>query len=72
MGRDGIVRGAILKTGKGSMERAVQHLYPLELSCDREQILPLDPKAPEYHPRAWRDAAEAAETRIRDIVEDEY
>ena len=45
MGRDGIVQGAILKTGKGSMERAVQHLYPLELSCDREQILPLDPTA---------------------------
>ena len=34
-GKDNIIRGAVLKTGKGTIERAVQHLHPLELSCDR-------------------------------------
>ncbi|KAK3727323.1 hypothetical protein QZH41_006278 [Actinostola sp. cb2023] len=34
-GRDGIVRGAKIRVGKRHLERAVQHLYPLELSCDR-------------------------------------
>ena len=33
-GRDGTVRGARLKTSNGRLERAVQHLFPLELSCD--------------------------------------
>ena len=32
-GRDGIVRAAKLRAGKRTLERAVQHLYPLELSC---------------------------------------
>ena len=34
-GRDGVVRVAKLRAGKSHLERAVQHLYPLELSCDR-------------------------------------
>ena len=33
-GRDGVVRGAPLRAGKSYLERPVQHLYPLELSCD--------------------------------------
>ena len=37
---DGVVRGARLRAGKNRLERAVQHLYPMELSCDRE-ISPL-------------------------------
>jgi len=32
-GRDGIVRGAKLRTSKDNLESAVQHLYPLELHC---------------------------------------
>ena len=35
-GRDGVVRAAKLRAGKGTLERAVQHLYPLELTCDQE------------------------------------
>ena len=35
-GSDGVVRGARLRAGKNRLERAVQHLYPMELSCDRE------------------------------------
>ena len=33
-GRDGIVRAVKLRAGKSYLERAVQHLYPLELACD--------------------------------------
>ena len=32
-GRDGIVRGARLRAGKSFLERAVQQLCPMELSC---------------------------------------
>ena len=39
-GSDGVIRGAKLRAGKNRLERAVQHLYPMELSCDRE-ISPL-------------------------------
>ena len=49
-GRDGIVRAAKLRAGKGTLERAVQHLYPLELSCDRENVKAppqLNPEAPQ-------------------------
>ena len=36
-GRDGIARAARMKTGTGSyLERALQQLYPLKMSCDRE------------------------------------
>ena len=66
-GRDGIVRAAKLRAGKGTLERAVQHLYPLELSCDRENVqapLQLNPLAPTFRPR--RDAAVAARYRIQD------
>ena len=31
-GKDGVVRGAVLKIGSGRKERPLQHLYPLELS----------------------------------------
>ena len=33
-GRDGVVRGGKLRTGNATLERAVQHLYPMELQCD--------------------------------------
>ena len=33
-GRDGVVRGAKLRSSKSGLERLLQHLYPLELSCD--------------------------------------
>ena len=37
-GRDGAVRGARLRAGRSHMERPIQHLYPLELSCNRENV----------------------------------
>ena len=36
-GKDGFVRGTRLGTREGFLERAVQLLYPLELSCDIEK-----------------------------------
>ena len=38
-GRDGVFRAAKLRAGKRTPERAVQHLYPLELTCDRENVI---------------------------------
>ena len=57
VGRDGIVRGAKMKTGKSFIERAVQQLYPLELSCDRSppptaNLPPLNHDAPVLRPYA--------------------
>ena len=75
-GRDGVVRAvklraAKVRAGRGFMERPIQHLYPLELSCDRNLTLcndtPLNPTAMEFRPR--RDAAVGARQRIEDIVE---
>ena len=40
VGRDGIVRAAKLRVGRGEYERAVQQLYPLELSVEMVQSKP--------------------------------
>ena len=72
-GRDGVVRGARLRAGPSHLERPIQHLYPLELSCDKENVqrnmTPLDPTAPVFRPR--RDAAAAASLRIQEVAEEE-
>lgn len=66
-GRDGVTRGAKLRTGKS----VIQFLYPLELSCDRTIPEPqqnlLDPEATEFRPK--RKAAIAAKRQIREIAE---
>ena len=67
-GRDGITRAAKLRAGKGVLERATQHLYPLELSCDQLPPALLDPTASEFTPRPRRNAAAAATLRIQDIT----
>ena len=63
-GRDGVVRAVRLRAGKSYLERAVQHLFPLELSCDQEQRVrenpSLNPRAREISP-VRRAAAVAAE-----------
>ena len=72
-GKDGKVRGAKVRTGKSQLERAVQQLYPLELSCDKEEPVPatLSPEAETFRVRPKRDAAVAAELRVEEIVEEE-
>ena len=68
-GKDGKIRTVKLKTSNGELERPVQHLFPLELPCDRHQKEDLNPEAPVFHPR--RDAAVAATTRIQETAEHE-
>jgi hypothetical protein len=70
-GRDGVVRAVKLKTGSGHLERAVQHLFPLELNCDAQETPQLNPAAPEYKPRPRRKAADNAMLRIREIARQE-
>ena len=71
-GRDGVVRGVRLKAGKSYLEREIQHLCPLELSCDVRKTPPshpvqLNPRARDFTPRR---AAVVAAQRIRDIAEE--
>ena len=72
-GRDGVVRGARLRAGRSHLEHPIQHLYHLELSCDKENVqrnmTPLDPTAPVFRPR--RDAAVAASLRMQEVAEEE-
>ncbi|XP_068708134.1 uncharacterized protein [Montipora foliosa] len=71
--RDGKVRAVKLRAGKTFLERLIQHLYPLELTCDK---LPERAAAPPqlnagasvFRPR--RDAAVAATLRIQGVAED--
>ena len=69
-GRDGVVRGASLKSSKETLECAIQHLYPLELTCSQPSST-LDPSAPEfnYNPTPHRDAAVAAAVRVQQFPE---
>jgi hypothetical protein len=59
------------KTPNGILERAVQHLYPLELTCDESQFRKPYPTAPTFQPRVVRDAAVAAILRVQDFAENE-
>eukprot|EP00112_Aurelia_sp_Birch-Aquarium-sp1_P001588 Seg1172.18 transcript_id=Seg1172.18/GoldUCD/mRNA.D3Y31 product="hypothetical protein" protein_id=Seg1172.18/GoldUCD/D3Y31 len=70
-GRDGVVRAARLRAGKSYLERPVQFLYPLELSCNvwKEEEQALNPGAREFRPR--RKAATDAETAARIIADEE-
>ena len=75
-GKDGIIRAVELKTAHGRLERPVQHLYPLEITCDKNIVaapprqapsVQLDPNLPAFRPR--RDAAVAARARIQELDE---
>ena len=59
--------------GRSHLERPIQHLYPLELSCAKENVqrnmTPLDPTAPVFRPR--RDAAVAASLRMQEVAKEE-
>ena len=73
-GRDGVVRAVKLRVGTSRLQRAVQHLFPLELSCDQPRAeeggsTALSTETPEFRPR--RDAAVAANLRMRDVTQSE-
>ena len=60
-GKDNVIRAVRVKTSNKTLERAMQHLHPLELNYDIAQTSQtLNPEAAEYHPRAARDASTAA------------
>ena len=67
------MRAARLRAGRSYLERVIQHLCPMELSCDvrdaqASQPVQLNPRARVFAPRR---AAVAAAERIRTIVEEE-
>ena len=69
MGKDGVVRAARLRNGKSYLERAVQQLYPMELTCDdppvEETQSKLNVDAREFQPK--RRAAKVAEEQINSL-----
>lgn len=71
--KDGLVRGAVLKTGNGRKERPLQHLYPLELSSVSVKSAnpkKLNPTGKEYEPRKPRAAKTKALEKIGQIISD--
>lgn len=72
-GRDGEVRAAKLHAGKAFLERPIQHLYPLEMSCENlpeKAALSTQPNAEGNVFRPRRDAAAVANLCIHDAIED--
>ena len=71
-GKDAKVSAVKLRAGKSYLERAVQHLYPLEISSD---ITPsteepsMNVNAEEFRPR--RNASEIARIMITELANDE-
>ena len=71
-GRDGVVRAVKLQVGRGYIERAINQLYPLELTRSQTtsaETADLNPEAPVFRPA--RDAAIAARLRIQELTRDE-
>ena len=75
-GKDNVIRAVKLRSRKTYIERQIQFLYSLELSCDtwkRQKMFhqcskqPLNVNASEFKPR--RNAAAIAEVRIRHAAE---
>ena len=75
-GRDGVVRAVEVRVGTSQLQRPIQHLYPMELSCDiqpERSTVELNVNAPVYTPRVTRVAAEEARHRIVGaMIEDEW
>ena len=66
-GRDEVVRGAKVRTATGNLERAIQQLYPVELSCEASKLKwTPNPNVPPFLPRPKRDSAAAATLRIKE------
>ena len=66
-GKDNVIRAVKLRSRKTYIERQIQFLYSLELSCDQCSKQPLNVNASEFKPR--RNAAAIAEVRIRHAAE---
>ena len=69
-GRDGKVRAFSLRAGKSG--RAIQHMYPFELSCDitaPTEEHTMNAEAEEFRPR--RNVTETSWVRINNLENDE-
>ena len=69
-GKDGNIHSVKLPCKKAILERAIQHLYPMELTCSsytapKEVIL--DPNARVFSPK--QNAAVPADERIKEVTE---
>ena len=64
-GNDDEIRAVKLRARKDKLERVIQHLFPLELSCDikRQPDDQLNASAKEFWPRR-----NAADLRLRDLA----
>ena len=52
--KDGNIRSVKLRYKKATLERAIQHLYPMELTCSRFKApkeVVLDPNARDFFPK---------------------
>ena len=73
-GRDGVTRGAKLRTGKRITERPIEHLYQMELRLSTENRKRdegkqnLNPAVEEFKPRQQRAAKREAFRRINDLA----
>ncbi len=63
-GKGNVVREAKVQTANGVLERAIQQIYPLELSIEENNWEP-NPSAPTFTLRPRRDAAVAANLRVQ-------
>ena len=63
-GRDGVVRVAKLRVGKSHLERAIQHLYPLELTSERQTKRPGNELNPDAAQQETRRAARDDRDRL--------
>ena len=68
-GRDGVVIGARVQTEKGVLQRTLQHLYPLELKCERSEKRSLNVEALEFQPK--RQASKDAKMKIEVAIANE-
>ena len=68
-GKDGNIRSVKLRCKKAILERAKQHLYPMELACSSYETpkdVVLDPNARDFYSK--RNAAVAANERIKETT----
>ena len=70
-GRYGKVVAVIFRDGKSYLERAIQHLYPLEVSCDitaPTEEHTMNAEVEKFWPR--RNVSEITRVRINDLAND--
>ena len=73
IGKDGVSRAAKVQTGKSTLERAIQQLYPLELRCDsnsQNQIKVID-EIKGKRKQTPRKATAIVRIRIQDQAQDD-